>query len=54
MKIQLYIKNICCGRCIVEVKRIFEELSLPLLEVTLGEVILQKSIGDDVREKLMK
>ena len=42
----------CCGRCIVEVKRIFEQIGLPTLEVNLGEVILEKAITKELQEKL--
>lgn len=52
MKTQLNIKNMCCGRCIVEVKRIFEQIGLPTLEVNLGEVILEKAITKELQEKL--
>ncbi len=42
----------CCSRCIVEVKKIFEELGLAPLRVTLGEVTLEKSVPDALQGKL--
>lgn len=52
MKTYLNIKNMCCGRCIVEVKRIFEQIDLSPLQVNLGEVILEKSIPETLLEEL--
>ena len=37
----LTIKNMCCGRCIIEVKRIFEKIGLLTHQVNLGEVIVE-------------
>ncbi len=54
MKIHLNIKNMCCRRCIVEVKRIFEELDLTVFQVDLGEVVLEKSVPDGLQERLNK
>ena len=54
MEIHLTIKNMCCGRCIVEVKRIFEGVGLQPLQVNLGEVILEKSTPNGLQGKLIK
>lgn len=54
MKTRLNIKNMCCNRCIIEVKSIFEELDLTVVEINLGEMLLEKSVPDDIHEKLSK
>lgn len=52
MRTHLNIKNMCCGRCIVDVKRIFEQIGLTPLEVNLGEVIIESDVPKDLQELL--
>ncbi len=42
----------CCGRCIIEVKRIFEKIGLLTHQVNLGEVIVETEISRELQEKL--
>lgn len=39
---KLYIKNMVCNRCIMVVRSVFENLGLPPVSITLGEVVLDK------------
>ena len=49
---KLFISNMCCGRCIMEVQKIFSLLNLIPLHVQLGEVILSKKISEQKQELL--
>ncbi len=49
---RVYISNMCCSRCLVEVQSIFSSLNLTPLHVKLGEVILPKKISEQKQEIL--
>ncbi len=49
-----YVKNMCCERCIIEVKRIFENVGLRPLKVKLGEVVVNNTISRDLQNKIIK
>lgn len=49
-----YVKNMCCERCIIEVKRIFENAGLMPLRVKLGEVVVNNTISRDVQNRIIK
>lgn len=41
----IYIKNMVCPRCIMSVKSILEELSIPFSNITLGQVDLAEELS---------
>ncbi|AEL28010.1 helix-turn-helix domain-containing protein [Cyclobacterium marinum] len=41
----LYIKNMVCPRCIMSVKSILEELSIPFSNITLGQIDLAEELS---------
>ncbi len=49
-----HIKNMCCERCIAEVKRIFEDAGITTRKVQLGEVITNKKLSDRELNKIIK
>lgn len=49
-----HIKNMCCERCIVEVKRIFEHAGIAPITVRLGEVVVNKAVSSKEQDKIMK
>lgn len=49
-----YIKNMCCERCIVEVKRIFENAGVAPLTVRLGEVVVTKTVSPAAQNIIIK
>lgn len=44
---RMYIKNMVCNRCIMVVKQAFENADLHPVEVTMGEVELNKELSKD-------
>ena len=44
----------CCERCIIEVKRIFENAGVPPLTVHLGEVVVTKTVSPNAQKKIIK
>ncbi len=49
-----HIKNMCCERCIIEVKRIFQNAGIAPLTVRLGEVVVKKAVSPKAQDKVMK
>ena len=50
----IHIKNMCCERCIIEVKRIFKNAGIAPLTVRLGEVVVKKAVSPKAQDKIMK
>lgn len=48
----LYIKNMVCNRCIMTVQNELDKLGLKVKDIKLGEVILDKELKDEERNKL--
>lgn len=44
----------CCERCIIEVKRIFENVGVAPLTVRLGEVVVNKTVSPNAQNKIIK
>jgi AraC-like DNA-binding protein len=51
---KLYIKNMVCNRCISAVAAEFEKLAIPVNEIVLGEVTIEKKLSDDTLITLNK
>ena len=49
----VYIKNMVCNRCKMDVKSIFEKLGLHPTQIQLGEIVLQENDISVVKEKLI-
>ncbi len=49
---QIAIKNMVCSRCITSVESILDKLAIKYIEIDLGKVILEESIGNESLEKL--
>lgn len=47
-----HIKNMCCERCIVEVKRIFENAGITTSKVKLGEVMVTNTVSEDIQNRI--
>lgn len=50
----LHIKNVVCGRCIMTVKNIFQELGIPYSAVRLGEAFLDRELTSIENHQLQK
>lgn len=48
----LFIKNMVCNRCIIVMKNELEKLGLSAISIKLGEVIFEKNITVEEKEKL--
>ncbi len=48
----LFIKNMVCNRCIIVMKNELEKLGLSAISIKLGEVIFEKNITVEQKEKL--
>jgi AraC family transcriptional regulator len=44
---RIYIKNMVCNRCIMVVRQEFEKIGTKPIEVTMGEITLQKELSKD-------
>lgn len=49
---KIKIKNMVCNRCIMVVEDEFNKLDIKPLQVTLGEVVLEKELDEEKAEKL--
>jgi AraC family transcriptional regulator len=43
----LYIKNMVCDRCILAVKEVLTQNNIPVREITLGEVEIEKVLSPE-------
>jgi len=43
----LFVKNMCCNRCIATVRSILIEIGLQFLEIKIGEIRLENEIPED-------
>ncbi|OJJ19210.1 AraC family transcriptional regulator [marine bacterium AO1-C] len=48
----IHIKNMVCARCIISVKDILTDLTIPFYKVELGEVALKKALTDNEQKQL--
>jgi AraC-like DNA-binding protein len=49
---KFYIKNMVCRRCVIAVQKIFEDAGYSVLEIDLGEVVIDEQPDDDAINKL--
>ncbi|MDG2431598.1 AraC family transcriptional regulator [Flavobacterium sp.] len=49
---RLVIKNMVCGRCEMAVKNELDKLGVPFLDMRLGEVTLDRSLGEKEKREL--
>ena len=49
---KIYIKNMVCDRCIMAVRKQFDDLHISYSQIQLGEVALSKEISDDTMTAL--
>lgn len=54
----LYIKNMVCDRCILAVREVLENSNIPVQQIMLGEVVMEKMLSPveekEVEDKLAK
>lgn len=48
----VFIKNMVCKRCIMAVQNIFDEIAVPVVEIKLGEVILNRALSENELQTL--
>jgi AraC-like DNA-binding protein len=51
MDSKIHIKNMVCGRCIISVSDILNELKIEFASINLGEVILKSEIDSEIKSK---
>jgi AraC-like DNA-binding protein len=51
-KMKIYIKNMVCERCKTVVRNELDKLGIETIEVSLGEVTVDKSISDEIHNEL--
>lgn len=49
---KLYIKNMVCNRCIMVVRDVLNSINIEYKDIALGEVLLNKKLDSDERQKL--
>jgi AraC-like DNA-binding protein len=49
---KIYVKNMACESCKVVVKRVLDELEIPVVRVELGEIETLEDVSDDEKRKL--
>lgn len=50
----VFVKNMVCDRCVLVVKKVFDDLNLKYVGVKLGEVSLESPLKDKDRVRLVK
>lgn len=50
----LYIKNMVCNRCIMAVQNEMEKIGLPIKNIQLGEVVIEKEVSATQKKQLEK
>lgn len=53
MSTRIHIKHMVCPRCITAVKTIFNDLSIDVLEIALGEVRIENPLNDNLKDILV-
>lgn len=48
----LFIKNMVCGRCIIVVRQLFNDLEVQIEQIELGKVILVSPLSDEQKDEL--
>ncbi len=48
----LFIKNMCCDRCVATVKGVLTEIGLPFSEIKIGEIRLAKETSENEMKRL--
>src|SRR5690606_3968588 len=51
---KLFIKNMVCNRCIMVVQNEMDKLGIPISNIKLGEVTLDRNLADEKRKALDK
>ena len=54
MSHKLHVKNMVCNRCIEAVREEFDALDIPTLNITLGEVVIEKELPMDLNDSLQE
>jgi AraC-like DNA-binding protein len=52
MATKINIKNMVCPRCIEAVRNVFDDLSIDVLNINLGEVLIKKELGKNEKVEL--
>ena len=50
----LYIRNMVCNRCIRVVEEEFEKLGLSIKNISLGEVIVENQLSEEILERIRR